>query len=241
MRVCIIGNSHVGALKRAWDSFVSEERDVVNITFFAVGSDGMKGVDVKGNCLVAGNDKLKSAFVFTSGGKAEIDPTEYDVFLLYGMFAKAFFKDDSKHYSKSAIDCALKDLVKDQLSFNVLIKLRSITNKKIYIGHNPFKAASESSKNVVHEGYLSGLAELNQRVYKDYNSEILPQPLSTIVNRKFTNIIFSRNSKKLATGTSADNELHPEQDNFHMNDEFGKLWLSAFIQLLLDQPSLTYT
>lgn len=232
MNICIIGNSHVGALKRAWDCFPSERKATLNITFFAVGSKGMKYLEAKEGKLVSKNKNLTDALIYTSGGKSEIIPSEYDIFLLYGLFAKAYFNENSSLYTKAALNCALNDTVTDQLSFEVLLKLRSITEKKIYVGHNPFKASLSDTSTLVHDGYLTGLELLNEVVYKKYNSEILPQPLVTICNKKFTNPIYTKNSKKLATGKKEDNELHPEHDNFHMNDEFGSIWLSDFIKLI---------
>lgn len=32
-------------------------------------------------------------------------------------------------------------------------------------------------------------------------------------------------------------ELHPEEDNFHMNDDFGELWLLSCIQKLIERSA----
>lgn len=232
MKIGVIGNSHVGALKRAWDLFSLEDKKEIDLTFFAVGSRGMQDLEPRDGKLIAKTQKLADALIFTSEGKSEIDPLEYDIFLLYGLFAAAHFKENEKFYSKAATQRAMQDLVENQLSFEVLLKLRSITNKKIYVGHNPFKAAENIINMKAHDGYLTGLKELNDKVYNQYNAEIIPQPLETIVNLRSTNPIYTKNSKKLATGKKEDNELHPEQDNFHMNDDYGRLWLIEFINRL---------
>jgi hypothetical protein len=42
--------------------------------------------------------------------------------------------------------------------------------------------------------------------------------------------ILSQGSKPLAVADRYDDEVHPEDDYYHMNDEFGKIWLRDFLR-----------
>jgi len=71
LRICIIGNSHVGALKEAWDDIGSDHASL-DVTFFAARGDRLKDLVVNGNTLRAdgpGATPLKKFMAFTSGGR----------------------------------------------------------------------------------------------------------------------------------------------------------------------------
>ena len=63
-------------------------------------------------------------------------------------------------------------------------------------------------------------------------AELIEQPLETIVNGGETHPQFSKGSKRLAIGDGFDDHPHPDEDNIHMNEAFGALWLQAlFLKL----------
>lgn len=232
INLCIIGNSHTGALKRAWDKVHTQNPDI-NITFFAHRAHGLKGLKIKENSLTPDNENLKKALEFTSGGINTILPDNYDYILIYGLGAKPNFSDN-KFFSKEVQVLAAKDLTLDTLSFEILKKIRSITDKKIFIGHDPLK----TTYNIRHTGkavqYEKGIENINNLIYSHFNAELVAQPAETTVNGNATHPAFSKGSKRLSVGDSADDELHPEKDIGHMNDEFGVIWLNYFISRLRD-------
>ena len=79
--ICVLGNSHVGALKRAWD-LMPEWHQEYNLVFFTARSNGLGGLFLIDNKLVPKTDRLKRTITYTSGGKSEIDIVEYDLFLI---------------------------------------------------------------------------------------------------------------------------------------------------------------
>src|SRR6185436_10196296 len=82
MRLCILGDSHVGAWKLAWDE-ISSTIDGVSINFFAGPGGLLKSLEAVGGKLVATRPKLEKYFV-TTGGTASIDPDDYDAFGILG-------------------------------------------------------------------------------------------------------------------------------------------------------------
>ncbi len=228
-----MGNSHVGSLKRGWNN-INSEYPGKEITFFAHRATGLSGLIPKDGKLVPDNEDLANALKFTSGGKQEIDPSEYNVFLIYASGSKVNFAQSGRFYSKAVIKRSLSDFVENTLSFQLLKKIRAVTNKIIFIGHTPFAAAMQFLPNNNPTDYVGRVKLMNDMIYSPLNSELVLQPLSTIVNGNNTYYDFSKNSMRLAVGDHFDDEYHPEDDIFHMNDKFGEVWLKEFMMNYVD-------
>lgn len=227
-RICILGDSHVGCLKRGWDKLHNEYPDN-EVVFFAHRANGLDNLIVRDAKLIPGNEDLAKALKFTAGNKVEIDPVEYDLFIIFGAGATVNFAYNSFFYSKAVIKMSLNDFVEKTLSFKLLKKLRAITNKTIFVGHTPLEAATQILSTTKPTDYISRVKLINELVYAPLNSELVLQPLNTIVNGNNTHPDFSKGSKRLAIGDRFDNEYHPKDDIDHMNDKFGEIWLKEFI------------
>ncbi len=228
MKICIIGNSHVGALKRGWDR-IAPKHPGTEITFFAHRANGMAGLKVAGNSLVPGNEMLKNAIHFTSGGLERITPADYDAFLIYGLKACPNFANRKQFISSPASRQALVDLTKGRLSFKLLGMLRPLTDRILYIGHDPLAAAGEVRSDGPPTSYIEGIAALNETIYRPLGAEVIAQPASSIVNGRQTHPDFGRGSKRLAIGDGRDDRAHPAGEDGHMNDDFGEIWMEAFL------------
>lgn len=224
-----MGNSHVGSLKRGWDNIYKDYPET-EITFFAHRAAGLDGLIAHDGKLIPNNEALAKALEFTSGGKKEIDPIEYDIFVIYGAGTNInFFKND-RFYSRAVIKSSLEDFVANTLAFNILKRLRTLTNKTVFIGHTPLITATQILSDNNPGDYMARVELINDMVYRPLNSELVRQPLSTIVNGNNTHPDFSKGSKRLAIGDSFDDEYHPESEIDHMNDKFGEIWLMEFLK-----------
>lgn len=231
MKICIIGNSHVGAIKRAWDK-MSPEHPKLEMIFFAHRGKGMVALKRQGKKLVPGSDDLASAMNFTSGGLGFIVPADYDAFLIYGLTAKPNFDSGDRFFSYQARFQAAKDFTHRNLSFKILKILRKLTDSKIYLGHNPLSSAVCLNSSESTAPYESGIVYLNEVIYFPLEAEMLMQPVSTIVNGQNTDASFTKGSQKLTIGTKSRKEDHADSEDKHMNQEFGEIWMSAFIARL---------
>lgn len=230
MKICIIGNSHVGALKRAWES-MSSFHNAAEIVFFADRGRGLDEIAINGKVLAPKTKRLQKSFEFTSGGKKVIDPIEYDFFLVYGLDSKAFFISPKRYYSEVVLKQASADHVSKTLSFKLVEYIRALSDKNIYLGHAPLPAYKGSDFKVISpEGYLMGLDVINDFVFSDVGAHMIMQPKDTIVSGKYTHPDLSVGSKRLSIGDRLDDEHHPENDHGHMNDKFGAKWLTAFFE-----------
>jgi hypothetical protein len=227
-RICIIGDSHAASLKRAWDGMATLH-DEFELRFFCARGLELSGMVVDDLRLIPNSESLARTIRFTAGGGDQIDPREYDTFLLYGLGCQPYFVQTDVFLSQSTLAAALRDFAKPSLSFELLLRLRAVTAKDIYVGHQPLEAAKPDSPADEMSVYSSSLRRMNEILYRPLRATIVSQPLDTIAGGRFTNSSFSKGSRRLAVGDNLDDELHPDDDHLHMNDEYGSRWLTKFL------------
>jgi len=233
MKIAVIGDSHIGALKRAWDQ-VSARHGNVEIVFFGARAMLIGDLRLDGDRLTPTVPRLESSLRYTSGGRCEIRPGEFDSILLYGMGARPYFLDQTTFYSKQVLWRAVQDVVLDTLSFRLLELVSSIYRQRIYVGHNPLMASSGEAQQDGTSEYLAGISLLNASIYEPRRALLLPQPIDTIVNGRNTHVDYAKGSRRLGIANVDSTkpfgeQLHREGELHHMNDAFGVLWLNAFL------------
>ncbi|MFC3441904.1 hypothetical protein ACFOKF_12070 [Sphingobium rhizovicinum] len=232
MRFAVLGNSHIGSIKRGWD-IVSAQQPDHQMDFFGARRDGLKSLELDGNRLRPTDPDVLESIRFTSGGLDHIDLDAYDAFLLYGMEALPLFLDGRTFYSQQVMQATLADHVHPRVSYLTLKKLRDATSKPIYLGHNPMRGADQ--RNGVSQDisdYMRGIAFLNDALYGGFDAILLPQPPETIVNGRGSAMHYAQGAKALAIGTQRGGGDHVVTDLNHMNDAFGALWLEQFFARL---------
>lgn len=84
MRLCVIGNSQLAALRLGWD-VVAAEHDWLRPTFFGAGAARMAGLQQQGTQLIPDSPSLARRLAHTAGGLSRIELAEYDAVLLVGL------------------------------------------------------------------------------------------------------------------------------------------------------------
>ncbi len=231
MKLCIIGNSHVGSLKTAWDNHFPAKNGV-KITFFAAPGYKLDGLKLDGHKLVPSKLSLRNSLRLTSGGQGEINLKEYDCFLIYGVKALSYFEDKNFH-SSAATQQALDDHYGPTLSYQIANMIRKSVASNIYIGHVPMPSAPEKDNAEVEYSsnqYNNGVELANTRFFSLINAELIKQPGSTIAKSGcHTQFIYSTGSRAL------NNRVTPMEDTRHMNDKFGQVWLQSFLNEIQNQ------
>lgn len=231
MNICVLGDSHCAALKRGWEEIHSQFPDC-HLTFFASRGITLSNLKVADGKLWADKPMLQKAISLSSGGKTTIDIAEYDIFLIYGLQTSANFFDKNMYLSKQLKDEWLKGLIQGTAAYKVFNNLRRNTKKFIFVGHAPLLAADIVKSRELPKKYLAGIEILNHHHYLSNNASLVAQPTATIVNGWQTDPIFSIGSKRLNVGVKGEDESHPAEDKEHMNDNYGKLWMHNFLQLI---------
>jgi len=226
MKICVLGASHMATIHAGW-KLACDEYPRISMTFFGRFGPSMNGLFEKNGKLYTDDEKLAATFRFLTGGLDVIDPDEYDLFLLYGMEASTNFVEMDRYYSSQVKQKALDDLIDGTMSHGLLKKLLSITDKPVYITHNPLIAAEEVVFDGELECYLAGLDILRKEYSDAYGVTFVGQPSSTIVNGRNTHPMHSLGAPRLSR-PGKENILYDDTDRFHMNPEFGRLWLKDF-------------
>ncbi|MDL4861706.1 hypothetical protein NPJ88_005125 [Halomonas elongata] len=227
MKICVIGNSHVASIKRGLEELKGSNFEV---DFFADRGARLRELKVDGGVLRSEDEDVRRVLEYTSGGKGEIRGDEYDIFVLYGLYAKGLLIKEEAFFSEEVVKQTVKDHVASTTSFDILLKLRKITKKKVFIGHDPFPAAEKVVDNTISRDYVFGMEKLNRFLYSPLNCEIISQPSETVVNKFYTDPTFSKESSRLNIGEGMEGRVHPESEKKHMNSEFGKLWLEKLLK-----------
>ena len=144
MRICVLGNSHVASIKKAWD-MMSQDYPDYEFMFFASRGIGLSKLKAEDGKLLPGDDSLRANLAFTSGSNGEIDPSDFDVFLVYGANCRPYFKTET-FYSQTVLQASVEDYTQNSLAINLIKLLRQVTEKKIFLGHNPLQGAPLSDK-----------------------------------------------------------------------------------------------
>lgn len=232
-RICIIGDSHSGALRLGWDQLASNLPDF-QLTFFAAGGDLLQLLEVSSHCLTV-KDPLCATFMRrTSGGLSTISH-DYDVYILCGLgFQLSVALLLSKKYrvecsgadgrvpiSDECFQCIIEHKLRGRLSIVTLQKLRMITAAPITIVPSPLqndKYARRYLKNLK-EAEKSRIGELAIGAARTLSEEngftLVLQPQVTLATPITTNPVYGRKR----SGRDG-----------HMNGLFGKEMLHAVLE-----------
>lgn len=228
MRICVIGNSHVGAVKMAWDEIETDHPET-SLTFFAGRSNSTKGLKPKGGMLVPNTDVLTDQIAYTSGGHREIDPEKYDVFLLYGMLSHPNIPKRYKRVSQAFLQDFLVEKASSSLMVAQARKMRKITNKPVFASMAPVHRLGNDKPPKLMPLHRDVVALLQENTFKKFNCTLVAQPDETLADRRTTLSEFSIGSTRLKTVAETGDQRHAEEDQAHMNAAYGKIWLESFL------------
>jgi hypothetical protein len=84
IRLCFVGNSHLGAIKAGWNASAANHPDV-SARFFGAPQSAFVETKVENGRLIAESPRAQKLFRLTSGGSIEVVPEDYDLIVLVGM------------------------------------------------------------------------------------------------------------------------------------------------------------
>lgn len=241
--VCLIGNSHLGALKLGWPSIVAEfskmEQD-----FYASAGDSLE-LAVSGNRLEPATHDVRQRLAYTSGKSGDIE-ANYDAYIVCGLllsFARAmnaFRKTVSelrasgqtfKVITVTATD-SMHESLRPLLFAEVLAKLREITKAPIYVIATPLPALERHPEFENLGGYLKSTLlpayhTACERIVHEFNATFLPQPAETTGPLEFT-------TRKEFYLLPPENVAAEKAVHTHMNAAFGAIVLKDALEHIRD-------
>ena len=222
MKLCVIGTSHLGALKLGWD-LVRDQFAAHELVFFGSPGSSLRQTRVRNGILVPIDQGLSKSFEYTSGGLNEINPDLYDGFIVYGLMQK--LPRLRRGISKAVMQATMKDIAEKGLALKIATRLRSATDKRMWLGANPMVLALDGEVEPGTFYAYDALLNQLQRNFAVKDAEFLPQPAETMGSDLRTAVRFGGGSVRLLPRKDDSQVSHPDDDEKHMNGTYGRLWL----------------
>jgi hypothetical protein len=232
--ICLIGDSHLAALKHAWNA-IGAEFPGRTLVFFAGAGKSMNGLSVSDGALAPHNQWLTDALERTSGGESRI-AGDYDRYVIHGMGLSVYLaievarKFRAEHHAddgrKPISDDRYAELVcrtaRDTIAGRTLAKLREITAAPILVSPMPWAGAKNRRirGTLMKAGESGDVARLfNEgcaRLARASGAAFLPQPGETLEEDGIgTRAMFSAGPARFYAERAND-------DNSHMNAAYGE-------------------
>ncbi len=239
--VCVIGDSHAAALKRAWPSVEADFPDV-RLDFFAAAAHYITSLTVRDDALVPTTEALRKRITRTSGGLETIAGS-YDCYLLCGLdlrlgkvaeMKKLRGMDARPSSTDPGEDIPSEELglgVRATIAMRTLQMLRQITDAPVGIIPTPLPASDHPSRPTPHQGarrlqdvFLTACA----KVALEVQAQFIPQPSETLSDTGLsTRAEYARSPERLFFQQDVD-------DYSHMNAEYGAIVLRNALNIVLD-------
>jgi hypothetical protein len=231
MKVAIVGNSHLAALKLAVQrNGFSHER--LDIDFW-----GLPGPDFDSITCSAGllQTPRKSFVLHISDGLYESLPVrDFDAIVLHGVGLNVSdyllsLRKASEHlrcYSSAFLEDGLRSCIENVPSWNLVRSLRAEFDGRLLMSAMPLSSEDGTKfKDIsVADDELARLNDHIGAVLGKMGVEYVPQPPDTILDGKYTKREYSLDSVRLAAKLCYK---HPDDDYIHMNERYGSLVLRA--------------
>lgn len=242
MRVCILGSSHIAAWKLGWER-IRNHHAGLSLTFFGSRGLTLQELKVAGDRLSSDSAMVTRFMAMTSGGKTEIVGAEYDAFVVIALGFRS--REALRIYrecraeshkgvagrlalvSDACFDAALLGLMRKTVAFNVVSKVREITDRPILLAPQPAMSdeilSGQSRWIALQEAIEVGddrlLAESFGRISRAVENpqlKVLDQPAETMSSPMLT-------AAKFQVGAPHMDEIQEarEDDLMHMNGEYG--------------------
>lgn len=233
-RLCIIGNSHITAVKDGWPK-ASPITSEFSPTYFAAPGNWMAEMEVHDGKLTLTSERGRRLMALSSGGATEIDPTAFDAFLLVGMFVRlrravkvyqthrmpAHADKSHRVISRATLGAAVAGHIEESAAANTIAKLRTLTKSPVGLIPEPLPSENIIPTDRFWEGdYMPFLHDVYMeqlhRFVEKHGVDLAVQAPDSMVRGAFTNARYSIGAVRLRGGNVS------EQEDFqHMNADFG--------------------
>jgi hypothetical protein len=233
--ICLIGNSHVGALKLGWPEIEAQFPGFM-LDFYASAGQSMQ-LDVVDGKLVPAPD-IRKRLAATSGKDGDIEGT-YDAYVVCGLTlssmramhaynAKFVEMRQAAQYKTAGVDDfaqAMEPALRGAIAVDVIAKLRKITKAPIFLIGTPYGAHVrheqlwEKLKARGHEAVVAQAYDAAcKRIAAELSATFVPQPAETVAGNGFT-------TRETFFLFPLDYVRSEKAEHTHMNASFGAIVL----------------
>lgn len=208
MKLLIIGNSHVAAIRNAVKGLDLSNHDNIDFISRSMGNGGVAGINI-GNGVISKLDLDKKGFKFfftdIKEQKGNLILEEYDSIVVVGTEPSLF---DYREFSNSMLRDLSEELCNSNSDqFSVLISdIRKNYSKQICLLEKPI--STRNSRRLSQNCYKESIDYFNAKYLERFKVKILTQPTESFI--------------KGVTVTAPEFQAQPD-DFTHMNADFGVL------------------
>ncbi|HWA91339.1 MAG TPA: hypothetical protein VG889_14985 [Rhizomicrobium sp.] len=252
--VCLIGNSHVAALKMAWSKRAPKLADGFSLRFFSAQNYMMAHIALKGRMLVPGRADLAEKLRFTSDGLDRIELDDYDAFVIVGSGfgidvpklrgvggapSHLGFARIDNLVSEACFDAVLEATFAGTHAISLIDMIRQVTQAPIVLVGAPFMSErlleDDEIKDDLHMKdraalgpYIARARAIAERVAAARGADVIWQDESTVAMPGFTRHTFNRGAVRFNLRDGA----MPEFDDKHGNEDYGHLVMTKVVARL---------
>ncbi len=249
-RLCVIGNSHIGAIRRGWDT-VSRNYPNATIDFFGSTGISMNTLVAVDGLISSPDEEVREMLERTSGGKKSIVPDSYHAFVVVGLGLSAesfsyvykrfrplaFARADMRLISRACYAATISGRLQTSLALQTARLVRSVSSAPIFcipapqpsslVLDEPIVDAEWLSEpalmDVLHEAIVAAAAPIEAAE----GFRFLWQPSETMERGPYSRREFGMNAVNLFGRPKG------EQDRvFHMGPEYGAIVVRALLATL---------
>jgi hypothetical protein len=239
--ICLIGNSHIGALKLGWPEIEAQFPGFL-LDFYASAGQSMQ-LEVQGGKLVPATDAIRKRLAATSGKDGDIEAT-YDAYVVCGLTLSAMRavhaydarvaelrrlgRDEAAGVEDFAQ--AMEPVLRGAIAVDVIAKLRQITKAPIFLIGTPYGAYVrhvelwEALKVRKHEDVVAQAYDtVCKKIADELSAIFVPQPAETIADNGYT-------TREPFFLFPLDYVRSEKAEHTHMNASFGAIVLRDVLE-----------
>jgi hypothetical protein len=240
MRLAIVGNSHLAALKVAVREGLFKQADVA-LTFWGIAGPGFDSITFdNGNFRTPNQDFVLRV---SDGRYGALPAHEFDAMVFHGpplnmthLLASLRKIGDLQCYTHDYLRAGLRAYIEETSAWQLVSSLRADYDGPVLL--SPMPLPSEDSARVAPRPLRSEeLTLLNTCIatmLRDYGIEYIQQPSITVRDYSYTKREFCVNSVRLSDDLAVK---HPTDDFVHMNGRYGAHVLRDIVSQLSVRPA----
>ena len=249
---CVIGNSHIGAIKSGWEQLGDEARPF-ELEFFGSKSQSLSRTFVEDGVLKTDDQQVQRSLKRT-GGSAEIDLARYDLFVIVG--AGVHFKQlgrmmreatihphaepGRRLVSRPAAAEAFRQRLQQLAAWDLASAISDARDAPVYLIPEPFFARDvieAGDKPFITELYEAGLGQAFSEIFDTACERafapfggFVAQPDETRREHMFTTERYSLEPVSLQRMMDMDLEAR-DDDYVHKNADYGEVMMRSLLEL----------
>ena len=235
MKICVIGNSHVACLKKAWDRM---PKLPFELTFFASYASSIVETTTTASGIQPRSEQVKASWVTTSDGRDQIDFAAYDLIWVHGLgYNLNYFAQLLKQLHELGASHALKHeaiVYNNRSSLAILECMPSEVRAKCIVSFRPNRVSQNNESEAFDRALLEQLVAEIQQAHEHLGFKAtISQPQNTLQSLQYTRPEFSRGAVGLGKKppSAGYKDVTEKSAMSHMNAEYGKLLINEMSSL----------